>query len=778
MVQHRTRARVACFSCHQRKIRCDLAIHGCPCTNCRLDKNDGCAPAELVCRKPTRFAKPEISDNDKTQDHNVYRIASFNNKVISQITFDEFMASVPENQAHIVSRQDSFAAQRSLEIEEIMATASPLGNVFFSFHQFLDTSFLSTLPADDIRFLASKGCMHVPDHNIILQFLQQYFLNVQPCLPVLDEADFWHMYYGHNDGTSRGRKMSLFVFQALLFASCSFVSQDIVRKCGFHDKRSARSSFYNRAKLMFNLKAEDRSWARAQGALLLAYQTSSDGPQSASVWLSCAIETTMIIDAHVAQSSSRQDDKISLKRLCWSILLRDRIICLGLRRGSQITSNHLNMWQNRLDERDFAPEIIHSMVYNQATKCVLFDIFQTQCELAITLTDLVSIVYSHGLSRSSVSPEESEELIIKIQKIKSSLSQWKEVANIKLHSISSSSIATKPVTMFKNMTFLLYHTARVALSHYEAFMVEGHFKYFQTRHSNQLQAIGNELRDATAAATRIIKDFSATGQIETLPLSLVAYAAFPMILSAVDLKLSSSFPQLTSRQQQLNCFAKVVRQSQSLYDVMDEAAILFNRILHLAYSMIKGLFLQQDHSSAAGLKSRTSSWHDAFLRCPRFHLRLSAAMDYSLSYGHYPRNDALPRLVRPVPSILMESQSSWMVNHPKTLGCDEQAEDDLQNCSPHEGYLFDDSTPILLYEDWSNHIHMTEEMTQQKKHETETDAELKGEGSVLEHVKYHINMGNDRTIRNYDQKSQSSEYSEVSMNLNFLDLDALKARSR
>lgn len=38
--QKRLRAGHACLHCRARKVRCNVAIHGAPCTNCRLDQHD------------------------------------------------------------------------------------------------------------------------------------------------------------------------------------------------------------------------------------------------------------------------------------------------------------------------------------------------------------------------------------------------------------------------------------------------------------------------------------------------------------------------------------------------------------------------------------------------------------------------------------------------------------------------------------------------------------------------------------------------------------------
>lgn len=94
-------------------------------------------------------------------------------------------------------------------------------NVIFSFYRFLELSDLPSLPADDVKFLELKGCLHVPVCAILNEFVRQYFLHVHPCLPVLDEADFWRLYSNRPGRPGKSRSISLFVFQAMMFASCA-----------------------------------------------------------------------------------------------------------------------------------------------------------------------------------------------------------------------------------------------------------------------------------------------------------------------------------------------------------------------------------------------------------------------------------------------------------------------------------------------------------------------------------------------------------------------------
>lgn len=50
------RASVACARCRGRKVRCDVAINGRWCTNCRLD---GVACVVVYAKKTKRFVRPE-----------------------------------------------------------------------------------------------------------------------------------------------------------------------------------------------------------------------------------------------------------------------------------------------------------------------------------------------------------------------------------------------------------------------------------------------------------------------------------------------------------------------------------------------------------------------------------------------------------------------------------------------------------------------------------------------------------------------------------------------
>jgi hypothetical protein len=73
---------------------------------------------------------------------------------------------------------------------------------------------------EDINFLESQGCFRVPIRPLLDHFVQEYFLHVHPGLPIIDEGVFWEMYTHRSYHPAEHPRITLFVFQAIIFASC------------------------------------------------------------------------------------------------------------------------------------------------------------------------------------------------------------------------------------------------------------------------------------------------------------------------------------------------------------------------------------------------------------------------------------------------------------------------------------------------------------------------------------------------------------------------------
>ncbi|RJE20818.1 hypothetical protein PHISCL_06837 [Aspergillus sclerotialis] len=313
-------------------------------------------------------------------------------------------------------------------------------------YSFIDSQTLSTLPVEDATFLSAKGAVTLPDEAAMEEFVYQYFKRVHPSVPMIDEAEFWRIYHNRLPGN-----LSLFVFQAILFASCPFVSLETLRRCGFENKRDARKQLYNRAKLLFDLKAETKPSAKAKGAVLLTHHTSAEDPQAGSLWLTRAIESAMMIDA---QPSLLVDDiSPSLKkRLWWSILLRDRSLCIGLRRRPQVPIKYCD-W---ITEDDFMDEIYSSRAYDPNEKRRLLTALQEQCQLAVLLSDLVSLIFAPRVFPSCfLSVDQFDGLMLTIDKIRLSLVEW-ENQTLSTRQLMERAESDDPAAMLTALTSMYY----------------------------------------------------------------------------------------------------------------------------------------------------------------------------------------------------------------------------------------------------------------------------------------------------------------------------------
>lgn len=93
--------------------------------------------------------------------------------------------------------------------------------VTYSYYAFLGVNNLWKLPPHDASYLELQGCLRVPKKTILDEYVKQYFLHVHPIMPLINEGSFWELYGSTPAEESRLEKMSLLVFQAMLFAACA-----------------------------------------------------------------------------------------------------------------------------------------------------------------------------------------------------------------------------------------------------------------------------------------------------------------------------------------------------------------------------------------------------------------------------------------------------------------------------------------------------------------------------------------------------------------------------
>lgn len=169
------------------------------------------------------------------------------------------------------------------------------------------------------------------------------------------------------------------------------------------------------------------------------------------------MEQAMLIDAQPALMVEHVSLALK-KRLWWSILLRDRSLSIGLRRRPQVTSINFHGWSDWLNIEDFHDELHQSPVYDYDTKMRLLAALQKQCELAVLVTDLVSLAFTpRRTPKRYLSMAEFQALMARIDTIKRSLDDWiKPSQPLRSSGNVSYSGEADAVTTMSYMTYMFY----------------------------------------------------------------------------------------------------------------------------------------------------------------------------------------------------------------------------------------------------------------------------------------------------------------------------------
>lgn len=175
----------------------------------------------------------------------------------------------------------------------------------------------------------------------------------------------------------------------------------------------------------------------------------------------------------------------------------------------------------------------------------------------------------------------------------------------------------------------------------------------------------------------------------------------PLVLAAIDLKLSPTNTEMHARQRRINSLSKLIRYSESLYDVTDFVAAGTNHILQLAYLTTRNFPLQcgmsnnsnqichkpSDRISSASTR-RARGWCDVFRCCPRAYLLISTSVDYSLAVGRLPYDSSLPTLVRRIPGAITRLPWTVGTSWPEAASLnarEQQQQGDMSSSSPASG---------------------------------------------------------------------------------------------
>ncbi|CVL01866.1 related to cutinase transcription factor 1 beta [Fusarium proliferatum] len=380
----RQRASRACETCHARKVRCDAASLGVPCTNC--------VAFQIECRIPNPKRKKtqgsgsqtnKDSDSDRgdaNEDPSPRPVAPSSTSSLTPrapSVYHSNNGTPPTNWTEAQARKEEVDSGTYLDlVMKPKFTRAPIteagrvaylgesSNLTLLVHDRQGSADvvhyplpenvrgsrarLTELDNVEIDILHQRGAFLLPPRSLCDELIDAYFKWVHPIVPVINRTRFMRQYRDPKNPPS------LLLLQSVLLAG--------TRACNNPQLMDANGSttpaaltFYKRAKALYDANYEDDRVTIVQSLLLMGWYW--EGPEDVTknvfYWSRVATIVAQGSGMHrsVEQSQLSRADKRLWKRIWWSLFTRDRSVAVALGRPVHINLDDADV--EMLTEDDF-----------------------------------------------------------------------------------------------------------------------------------------------------------------------------------------------------------------------------------------------------------------------------------------------------------------------------------------------------------------------------------------------------------------------------------------
>ncbi|KAL5337792.1 fungal-specific transcription factor domain-containing protein [Aspergillus crustosus] len=650
------RASKACCCCRARKVRCDVVENGSPCTNCRLDQVE-CVVTESKRRKKSRVdtepsnfrlsqSPAEILDDGAlfgggTGDTS--GLAQVEPTSPSQASVDlEQGQHMPhllyQSQVHRVDPGDRL--RRRMAPNPSVPSTMPLSHVTTQIQQLLDPSFSSPRPTgivlpdyirglparlqkEDIDYLALKGALTVPDVTLRNELLKAYIHYVHTYMPLLDLEDFLQTVV-QNDGI---RRMSLLLFQAVMFAGTAFIDLKHLHAAGYSSRKAARKAFFQRARLLYDFDYEVDRISLVQSLLLMTYwYETPDDQKDTWHWMGVSLSLAHTIGLHRDPANSRMDIRRQRmwKRIWWSTYTRDRLIALGMRRPMRVKDDDCDVPMLTLDDFEFhpfSPEIVNMVGSSEILQSVthqreLASMFIEKAKLCLCVSHVLSAQYSvlshkfGGTMETTMMlvPKKSAAETFEVRRCDQELEDWLAhlPTEIQYSTAAPSKLSEAEEVLHSHRALLkmVYLTTSSAL-HRPQVLPAVPFPSMDT----ELQDISrNKVRFAAIEITNIAQDLHSLDLTRYFPTTGVTVLLPAVIIHLLDIKSSDPNVRMTSLQRFYQCM-RILQRLREIYASADFATSFLEAAIRKAgiQLTVPPQELQKRTSNTRNSSSRTNA---------------------------------------------------------------------------------------------------------------------------------------------------------------------------
>ncbi|KAH8703056.1 hypothetical protein BGW36DRAFT_82243 [Talaromyces proteolyticus] len=504
----------------------------------------------------------------------------------------------------------------------------------YSKYPFAKLDGLEHLSMKDRALLELQGCFYLPAQPQFDDFLVHYFRHIHPYLPMLDETNFWQIYSDVGSGTQRENStISLFVLQAMLFAAAGIVDHRTITALGFIHYEEARDTFYERAKILFELQAESNPYSIAQGTLLLSYRFAIDNPLCNVNWLQRAISNARKCGAHL-QKSEKPDKNLTTamntkamqyRRLWCSCIIRDRILSLGVRTRLLIPPNEFNPTHDLLNEQDLNFEVSASRVYSVSSKQTLLYLSIKVSRLSGILTEIVTLAEDikdmlRGLSMLAM--KDLPNIVETVKRVSNQLDTWETTSLDQiLQQRGDPSVMSHTI-----LAYIYYQSARIRLVNAQVMLLEVQSQEVPPEiQLNERHAIKIKLERSVHAIVGFMKTavkYDITGH---WPISIGAHTFFPAMLLYINRMLPATPLEMVNRVDGYRDAYTVMRSSNARHGSSEKI------LQHLTATLEEDLeaLIFTGHEETASV----ADWSDLVVHFPHIYLKLVLILENFFERG-------------------------------------------------------------------------------------------------------------------------------------------------
>jgi hypothetical protein len=104
----------------------------------------------------------------------------------------------------------------------------------------------SRMAIEDVGHLWKKGALTIPDAPFRNALLTAYIEFVHPYMPLIELQEFLRIV---DEGTGESGRISLLLFQAVMFTGVAFVDMSYLTAAGYSTRKAARKAFYLKSRV-------------------------------------------------------------------------------------------------------------------------------------------------------------------------------------------------------------------------------------------------------------------------------------------------------------------------------------------------------------------------------------------------------------------------------------------------------------------------------------------------------------------------------------------------